>query len=47
MNEIRAHTLRDVNAMIAALDEQRREQERAERKRQAHATSARWSGRRR
>jgi hypothetical protein len=39
MNEVRAHTMRDVQAMLAVLERERVEQERAERKRKAHAVS--------
>jgi hypothetical protein len=39
MNEVRAHTMRDIRAMMRIMEREQQERERAERKRKAHAAS--------
>jgi hypothetical protein len=45
MNEVRAHTMRDVRQMIRVIEQEQRERERAERRRAAHAASRQLAGR--
>jgi hypothetical protein len=45
MNEVRAHSMRDIRSMVAVLEQEQRERERAERRRAAHAASRKASAR--
>ncbi len=40
MQEVRAHSVRDLRAMAAAVEREQRERERAERRKAAHKASA-------
>lgn len=39
MNEVRAHTMRDIRAMTRAIEDEQKAIERAQRKAEAHRTS--------